>query len=123
MICDTAYIIYHEDFRQEFVIRQIPDIEDITRWIDLQAHTNIITAFDSFRDEVSEAHFSMVESNNGGNIFQYIKRLNLNLAIDVPRSYIETIYDVAIQLAQGLDFAHNSGLVHGQFDLSKVVLQ
>ena len=65
----------------------------------------------------------MVENNNNGNIFQYIKRLNLNLGIDVPRSYIEMIYDVAIQLAQGMDFAHNSGLVHGQFDLSKVVLQ
>lgn len=65
----------------------------------------------------------MVEYNNGGNIFSHIKRQNLNLAIDVPRSYIEMIYDVAIQLAQALDFAHNSGLVHGQFDLSKVVLQ
>ena len=64
----------------------------------------------------------MIESNSGGNIFNYIRRLNLNLAIDVPRSYIETIYDVVIQLAQGLDFAHNNGLVHGQFDLSKVVL-
>ena len=64
----------------------------------------------------------MVEANNGGNIFQFIKRLNLNLSIDVPPSYIETIYDAAIQLAAGMDFAHNSGLVHGQFDLSKVVL-
>ena len=72
---------------------------------------------------MSAAHFSMVEVNNGGNIFQHIKRLNLNLAIDVPRSYIEMIYDVAIQLASGLDFAHNSGLIHGQFDLSKVILQ
>lgn len=41
----------------------------------------------------------------------------------MPRSYIEFIYDVAIQLAQGMDFAHNSGLVHGQFDLSKVVIE
>lgn len=41
----------------------------------------------------------------------------------MPRSYIENIYDVAIQLAQGLDFAHNSGLVHGQFDLSKVIVE
>ena len=32
---DTAFIIYHEDFRQEFIIRQIPDQEDITKWIDL----------------------------------------------------------------------------------------
>lgn len=66
-----------------------------------------------FREEISAAQFSMVENNNGGNIFNQIKRLNLNLAIDVPRSYIEMIYDVAIQLAQGMDFAHNSGLVHG----------
>ena len=123
MICDTAFVVYHEDFRQEFVIRQVPDEENITKWIDLQTHSNITTAFDSFTDEMSAAHFSMVEVNNGGNIFQHIKRLNLNLAIDVPRSYIEMIYDVAIQLASGLDFAHNSGLIHGQFDLSKVILQ
>ena len=65
----------------------------------------------------------MVENNNDSNIFNHIKGLDLDLAIDVPKSYIEKIYDVAIQLATGLDFAHNSGLVHGQFDLSKVVLE
>lgn len=64
----------------------------------------------------------MIEYNNGGNIFQHIKSLNLDMAIDVPRSYIEKIYDVAIQLATAMDFAHNSGLIHGQFDLSQVVL-
>ena len=85
--------MYHEDFRQEFIVREVPEEEDITKWIDLQTHSNIVTAFDSFR---YGSHFSMVENNNGGNIFNYIKRLNLNLAIDVPRSYIETIYDVAI---------------------------
>lgn len=69
VLCDSAFVIYHEDFRQEFVIRQIPDEEDITKWIDLQTHTNITTAFDSFKDEMSGAHFSMVESNSGGNIF------------------------------------------------------
>ena len=69
MLHDTAFVIYHEDFRQEFIIRQIPDLEDITRWIDLQAHTNIATAFDSFREEISGSHFSMVESHNGGSIF------------------------------------------------------
>jgi serine/threonine protein kinase len=46
----------------------------------------------------------------------------LNLAIDVPRNYLELIYDMAIQLATALDFAHNSGTVHGQLDLSKVQL-
>lgn len=55
----------------------------------------------------------MVEVNNGGRIYDYIKSLELDLAIDVPRSYLETVYDVAIQLATGLDFAHSAGLVHG----------
>ena len=55
-------------------------------------------------------------------MYQHILSLRLDLAIDVPRSYLELIYDVAIQLATGLDFAHSAGLVHGQFDLSKVVI-
>ena len=109
----SAFIIYHEDFRREFIIKSVPDSEDVTKWIELQTHSNIITAFDSFIETVSGAKFTMVESHNGGNIFNHIKSLNLDLAIDVPRSYIEKIYDVSIQLATALDFAHNSGLVHG----------
>ena len=120
---DTAFIIYHEDFRQEFIVRKVSDEEDITNWINLQTHSNIVTAFDSFIDEMSGCQFLMVEINNHGRIFDYIKSLELDLAIDVPRSYLETLYDVTIQLATGLDFAHNAGLVHGQFDLSKVVLE
>lgn len=46
----------------------------------------------------------------------------MDLAVKVPSDYHEFIYDAAIQLATGLDFAHNAGLVHGQFDLSKVVV-
>ena len=95
----------------------------MTKWIELQTHSNIITCFDSFMETVSGSKFSLVEINNGGNIFNHIKSLNLDLAIDVPKNYIEKIYDVAIQLATGMDFAHNSGLIHGQFDLSKVVLE
>ena len=46
-------------------------------------------------------------------MFAHIKSLNLNLSIDVPKSYIEKIYDITIQMATALDFAHNAGLVHG----------
>ena len=104
-------------------MRQINEQEDISTWIDLEMHSNVVTAFDSFKDDYSGATFSMVDNNNGGNIYSHIRKQNLNLSIDVPRSYIEMIYDVVIQIATGLDFAHNSGLVHGQSDLSKVVLQ
>ena len=50
---DKAFIIYHEDFRSEFIVRKISDDEDIKNWINLQTHSNIVTAFDSFIDEMS----------------------------------------------------------------------
>ena len=46
-------------------------------------------------------------------MYQYIDSLRLNLAINVPLTYIETIYDTIIQLTMALEFAHNNGLVHG----------
>ena len=66
---ETAFVIYHEDFRQEFVCRKIGDDEDIENWINLQTHSNVVTAFDSFIDEMSGCQFSMVEINNHGSIF------------------------------------------------------
>ena len=113
-------MIYHEDFRQEFLLKQIPETESIEKWIDLQTHSNLVTAFDSFVEPESGFKFEMTELNNGGNMYAYIESLKLDLAMEVPRSYLELIYDVGIQLATALDFAHNAGLVHGQFDLSKV---
>ena len=46
-------------------------------------------------------------------MYTYIESLGLNLALNVPHQYIETIYDCMIQLTLGLEFAHNNGLVHG----------
>lgn len=80
----------------------------------------MVTAFDSIPHDGKL--FSLQENTNGGNMYQYIESLGLNLAITVPMSYIELIYDCAIQLAMGLEFAHSHGLVHGHFDLSNVVI-
>jgi hypothetical protein len=66
----------------------------------MQTHTNIITAFDTFIETTTGEHFIMVEENNGGTMFNYIKdfgeQRKMDLAIDVPRSYIELVFDVAI---------------------------
>ena len=35
VMSDTQFVVYHEDFRREFVIKKIPDEEDIRQWIDL----------------------------------------------------------------------------------------
>jgi hypothetical protein len=71
-------------------------------------------------DKETGFHFQMTELPNGGNMFDYIHSLELDLSLDVPRKYRELVFDVAIQMATSLDAAHNSGLVHGNFDLSKV---
>ena len=64
-------------------------------------------------DPESGNKFVMSEMTNGGNMYQHIEKLELDLGMDVPRSYLELVYDVGIQLATAIDFAHNSGLVHG----------
>lgn len=64
----------------------------------------------------------MTEKNNGGTLFNYIEKMNLNLVNHVSMNYIEFVYDVVIQLCNGVIAAHRNGLVHGQLDLSKVVL-
>jgi serine/threonine protein kinase len=35
---------------------------------------------------------------------------------------METIYDCMIQITLGMEYAHNNGLVHGQFSLKNVML-
>lgn len=69
----------------------------------------------------------MVEANNAGTMYNYIaeftKEKGIDIGIDVPRSYIEMVFDAAIQLATALDFAHNNGVIHGHFDLSKVFVE
>jgi len=77
----------------------------------LPPHTNVVTSFDQIPHEGKL--FSLSECTNGGNMYQHIESLGLNLAINVPLSYIELIYDCAIQLTLGMEFAHNNGLVHG----------
>ena len=120
IISERSFIVYSEEFKEDLLLKAIPADENIQRWIDLPPHTNVATAFDQLSYEGKQ--FSLCECSNGGNMYQYIESLQLNLAINVPQSYIELIYDCAIQLAMGLDFAHSNGLVHGQFDLSNVVI-
>ena len=114
--------MWHDGFRQEFMARKVPSDEDIKNWVNLQQHSNIVTAFDMFYEETTNSHYAMVELTNHGNMYQHIASLDLNLALDVPKDYREMVFDVAIQLATALDFAHNAGLVHGKFDLSSVVI-
>lgn len=54
---------------------------------------------------------------------QFIEAQKIDLSKQIPNGYREFVYDVTIQLANGLKEAHSHGLVHGNFDISKVVLE
>ena len=69
ILCDTSFIMFHEDFRQEFMARKIADDEDITDWVNLQQHSNIVTAFDKFYEEKTGWWFAIVELTNAGNMY------------------------------------------------------
>lgn len=121
--------MWHKDFEQEFVMRQIHEEEDLEVWINMVAHSNIVTCVDQFKDMNTALRFQLVETNNGGNMYSKIQSLidgkyqgveKLNLNEWVPVEYIEMVYDCTIQLVTAMDFAHNHKLIHGQLDLSKV---
>ena len=86
--------MFHDEFKEEFMLKCMSHDEKLHRWIDLPAHTNIVTCFDCFTHE--DKVFALSEITNPGSIYEMIDTLRLNLAITVPISYIEMIYDCII---------------------------
>jgi hypothetical protein len=42
----SSFIVWHKDFEQEFILRQIHEEEDLEVWINMVAHSNIVTCVD-----------------------------------------------------------------------------
>ena len=57
------------------------------------------------------------------NMYNMIATLDLNLKLKVPPSFIRTVFESVAQIAHGLNFAHNNGLIHGNLDLSAIMLK
>ena len=96
VISHTEFLVFHEDFKLQFLIKQTKAKEDHTAWLNCVTHSNIVTCFDSFAINDDTLHFVMTETYNGGRLLQEIERRNLNLAEEVPKSYVEFVYEVAI---------------------------
>jgi hypothetical protein len=82
-------------------MKRIDFDEDITTWLDLPGHSNVATGFDQIiiDEDDKSFKFALSESSNErmmGNMYKYIKSLNLNLGINIPVNYIEMIYDCII---------------------------
>ena len=70
ILTTSSFEVYHRDLQQEFVLRRISEIEDISKWIDMVSHSNIVTALEQFKWQGEK--FQLVEKNNGGNMYQKI---------------------------------------------------
>ena len=42
---------YSEDFKEDLLLKAIPNDENLQRWIDLPPHTNVVTAFDTLNND------------------------------------------------------------------------
>mmetsp|Transcript_20791 Transcript_20791/g.32050 ORF Transcript_20791/g.32050 Transcript_20791/m.32050 type:complete len:223 (+) Transcript_20791:151-819(+) len=124
VLSDIEFTVFVEELRAYLVMKQVPMEEDLSKWINLPPHTNIVSILDSFDHLQGDQtfKFSLTELTNSGDMYKYIQSLNLDLGLSIPLSYIETIYDCMIQLTLGLEYAHNNGLAHGTFGLNNVVL-
>lgn len=88
----------------------------------MPTHSNVLTCFEKFTDDVTGFTFQMTETFNGNSLLHFIETQKVDLAKQITKSYREFVYDVAIQVANGIREAHSNGLVHGNLDISKVVL-
>ena len=122
ILSKTEFIVFHEDLQTFLIMKQIPNDENLTPWIDLPPHSNIVNCFHQFTHNLNDKtiKLSLTEMTNAGDMYKFISSQNLNLGIKVPLSYMEIIFDCMIQLTLGLEYAHSNGVVHGSFGLNNV---
>ena len=93
---------------KEFRARLLREAEAAARML----HPGIVTIFDVGHDENSEPYFVM-EFVVGDGLDKLIKSKALSL---------EQSVDIAIQLAQALDYAHRQGIVHRDIKPSNIIV-
>ena len=45
---EKHFIAYHEEMKDNFLVRAVDPDENLKRWIDLPSHSNVMTALDQF---------------------------------------------------------------------------
>jgi len=122
ILTEKWFLVDHEELKEDLVIKWIPEDEDIQQWIDLPSHTNIVTAYDQFEHDKNKFQLTEYWGVESTDLYRYIDKMKLNLALQVPRSYLQFIYEGIIQLSIGLEFAHDNHIIHGALNLSNVLL-
>ncbi|MGD2029580.1 MAG: serine/threonine-protein kinase [Desulfobacterales bacterium] len=92
---------------EEFVSRFFKEAKFIGRL----SHPNIVTVYDVGRDH-GTIYIAM----------EYLQGKPLNEVIRSGRLRVETIIDIALQVANALGYAHNKGIVHRDIKPSNIIL-
>jgi|JI10StandDraft_1071094.scaffolds.fasta_scaffold397192_2 hypothetical protein len=91
---ERLFVVFDEELKEEFRLRCVQGEENIQKWIDLPAHANVATAFEQLRHDGK--FFTLSEHPNGGNMYEFIEGLGLDLSTKVSSAYLEIIYDCVI---------------------------
>jgi len=87
-------------------------LREIRTWIDLPDHPNLITCY--FFKTVQDRLAIFSEFANGGSLLQAIEQKSLET--------LEMIIDIAIQVAWGIQAAHDKGVIHQDIKPANVLL-
>lgn len=122
ILTEKCFLVDHDELKEDLVIKSIPENENIKQWIELPSHTNIVTAYDQFEHDKNIFQLTEYWGQDAIDMYRYIDKMRLNLALQVPRDYLELIYDATIQLAIGLESMHDNNTLHGCLNLSNVLM-
>lgn len=74
VVTDTEFIALIPEMKASMILKQIPYEEDLSRWIQLPPHSNVVGCFDTFEHTEGEKvyKFSLQEQTNNGDMYKYI---------------------------------------------------
>ena len=122
--------------KRVFLLKMIPESEVLTyiasgspfrniidEWIYVCPQSpHIMQAFDVIED--NGKYMQLIEFEPMAiSVYQLIKNLNLNFQSgNIPYAALKTLFQYIIQISHAFAIAHRSGLTHGSFNLSQVLI-
>lgn len=78
------------------MLKYVQPEDTVKEWIDVPTHINIVTAYDEI--DHNDKRFVLMEMSNYGDVAKYVSSLNFNFAKQIPKSYVQMIFDFFIQV-------------------------
>ena len=57
------------------------------------------------------------------NVYNTVRKFELDLKLTIERTYIEFVYEFIIQISKALIYSHKNDTPHGNFDLKSVLVR